>query len=140
MMGVYLLHSHTNPGVEHHNLEVVSVGILTKKQGKHVATSQDTPSIVTRGQVINAIVNNSTVEDYLGRKPSLMEAADTIDWVIDLVQDCRDSGYEVVYPTESQMDSLSYTIFDALMPHGQKAYDTGSTADLLAKHVLDPSR
>lgn len=67
------------------------------------------------------------------------EAMKTIAWVKKFVCAARRDNYATQYPTDEQLDSGEYGIFDAIMPHGAGA-QPGSAHEALEKLVLDPTR
>lgn len=67
------------------------------------------------------------------------EALLTINWVKRFVHAARKNDYATQYPTDRQLDSTEYYIFDAIMPHGAGA-QPGSAHEALEKAVLDPRR
>jgi hypothetical protein len=52
---------------------------------------------------------------------SRSEAKSTLSWINQFVSLARNQGYAVLYPTDEQMSSREYEIFDMIMAHGATA-------------------
>jgi hypothetical protein len=104
------------------------------------------PAPVSRQAVIERILAEvPTVQRRTGlRRGSKVTvttelASRTIDWINGFVEQCRAADYQTIYPTDVQMATLEYLVFDAIMPHGTVA-QSGSAADLVGRFLLDPKR
>lgn len=67
------------------------------------------------------------------------EAEKTLTWIEQFVEASRKSAYESVYPTEDQMCTREYEIFDQIMPHGA-ASTPGSAHQAIEAALLDLTR
>lgn len=66
-------------------------------------------------------------------------AASTLDWIDSFVQKSRRNEYSTQYPTQRQLLSDQYTVFDVVMPHGHMSKpDTAHAA--IERALLDPAR
>lgn len=67
-------------------------------------------------------------------------ARGTVSWVGELVERARQGGCDsVVFPTDAEMATTAYRIFDRIAPHGCTA-TPGSAHAAVEAAVLDPAR
>lgn len=120
---------HPTPDVN--NLEVVPVTRVLTALKQYVRPAERIPAPVRRNDVVEAIMAEASC--------TYGQASSALDWIRGFVNRSRLSDYSTQYPTDAQMDTVEYKVFDAIMPHGT-APEPGSAADLVNQHVLDPAR
>lgn len=79
-----------------------------------------------------AVVLNAIMAETGCNRPM---AGQVLAWVKRMVAQIRESGYLTYYPTDDELDSPVYRVFDAVMSHGSTAAP-GSAHAKIEAHVL----
>jgi hypothetical protein len=69
---------------------------------------------------------------------SRSEAKRALNWINQFVILSRNEGYGTIYPTDEQMDTREYQIFDQIMAHGKSAIPDSAHA-AVEDYLLDRS-
>lgn len=85
----------------------------------------------SRAQVLDAIMRETGC--------SRSAAGNVLKWIKELVVCAREANYDLVYPTERELEGMVYRLFDMIMPHG-KVSTPGSAHALIEAFVLDPTQ